>query len=77
MVTGGLPMFEMRGIDKRYDAVVALNKANLKASPGEICALLGSNGSGKSTMIKILAGTVAPIMARSFMTASLYISFQV
>ena len=53
-------MFEMRGIDKRYDAVVALNKASLKASPGEICALLGSNGSGKSTMIKILAGIVAP-----------------
>jgi len=50
-------MLEMRGIDKRFDAVVALNKASLTAKPGEICALLGSNGSGKSTMIKILAGT--------------------
>jgi len=53
-------MFEMRGIDKRFDAVIATNKASLKAIPGEIRALLGSNGSGKSTMIKILAGVYAP-----------------
>jgi len=53
-------MFEMRGIDKRFDAVIATNKANLNTSPGEIRALLGSNGSGKSTMIKILAGVYAP-----------------
>ena len=49
-------MLEMRDIDKRFDAVVALNKASLKANAGEIRALLGSNGSGKSTLIKILAG---------------------
>lgn len=53
-------MLEMRAIDKRFDAVVALKGARLKASSGEIRALLGSNGSGKSTMIKILAGLVAP-----------------
>ncbi len=53
-------MLEMRGIDKRFDAVVALKGARLKASSGEIRALLGSNGSGKSTMIKVLAGLVAP-----------------
>jgi len=53
-------MIEMRGIDKRFDAVVALNKASLKAYPGEIRALLGSNGSGKSSLIKILAGVYGP-----------------
>ena len=53
-------MFEMRGIEKRFDAVVALNQASLKTAPGEIRALLGSNGSGKSTMIKILAGVYEP-----------------
>ena len=47
-------MLEMRGIDKRFDAVVALKGARLKASSGEIRALLGSNGSGKSTMLKLL-----------------------
>lgn len=53
-------MFEMRRIEKRFDAVVALNGASLKVKPGEITALLGSNGSGKSTMVKILAGLVKP-----------------
>ncbi len=50
----------MRGIDKRFDAVVALKGASLQVEPGEIRALLGSNGSGKSTMVKVLAGTVKP-----------------
>jgi len=53
-------MFAMRGIDKRYDAVIACQDAALQVEPGEIRALLGSNGSGKSTMVKILAGTVKP-----------------
>lgn len=50
----------MRGINKRFDAVVALKDASLQVQPGEIMALLGSNGSGKSTMIKVLAGLVNP-----------------
>ena len=53
-------MFEMRGIEKRFGAVVALKGASLTIHPGEIAALVGSNGSGKSTMVKILAGLVAP-----------------
>lgn len=53
-------MFEMRGIDKQFDAVVALKKASLTIEPGKITALLGSNGSGKSTMVKVLAGLVNP-----------------
>ena len=51
-------MLEMRQIDKRFDAVVALDGANLVAKPGRIMALLGSNGSGKSTLMKILGGLV-------------------
>lgn len=50
----------MRGMDKRYDAVIACKGASLRVAPGEIRALLGSNGSGKSTMVKMLAGTVKP-----------------
>ena len=50
----------MRDVDKRYDAVVACRNASLQVQPGEVRALLGSNGSGKSTMVKILAGTVKP-----------------
>jgi ribose transport system ATP-binding protein len=53
-------LFEMRGIDKHFDAVVALKGASLTVEPGKIMALLGSNGSGKSTMVKALAGLVEP-----------------
>ena len=53
-------MLEMKGIDKRFGAVVALNKASLTVENGQIAALAGSNGSGKSTMVKVLAGLVAP-----------------
>ena len=53
-------MLEMRGVHKRFGAVTALNNASLNIKNGEIMALLGSNGSGKSTMVKILAGTVKP-----------------
>lgn len=53
-------MLEMRKITKNFDAVVALKEASLKVEPGENRALLGSNGSGKSTMVKVLSGLVQP-----------------
>lgn len=53
-------MFELQGINKHFDAVVALENASLTITPGKITALLGSNGSGKSTMVKVLAGLVKP-----------------
>lgn len=53
-------MFEMQGMGKQFGAVVALKNASLSVQPGQIAALVGSNGSGKSTMVKVLAGLVAP-----------------
>jgi ABC-type sugar transport system ATPase subunit len=53
-------MLEMRGISKKFDAVVALKGASLKVQAGEIMALLGANGSGKSTLVKVLSGLVNP-----------------
>ena len=53
-------MLVMRGINKNFDAVIALREATFSIVPGEIRALLGSNGSGKSTLIKVLAGTYQP-----------------
>lgn len=55
-----MAFLEMRGVDKRYGGVVALDDASLSAERGEVHALLGANGSGKSTLNKILAGVVAP-----------------
>ena len=50
----------MSGISKRYPGVVALNDVSLSVMPGEVVALLGENGAGKSTMMKILGGVVQP-----------------
>jgi monosaccharide-transporting ATPase len=46
----------MRGIEKRFNGVPALSRASLEVGRGEVHALIGQNGAGKSTMIKILTG---------------------
>ena len=49
-------LLSMRGIDKRFGAVPALSGASLETRPGEVMALIGQNGAGKSTMIKVVNG---------------------
>jgi ribose transport system ATP-binding protein len=49
-------VLEAREIEKRFGGVVALDRANLVCSRGRITGLLGANGSGKSTMSKIITG---------------------
>ena len=58
LVPGGAtrPALEARGLAKTFAGVVALNAVDLDIEPGEVHALLGENGSGKSTFIKILSG---------------------
>ena len=50
----------VRALSKTYGGNLALNRLDLDIRPGEIHALLGGNGSGKSTTIKILAGVETP-----------------
>ena len=47
-------------ITKAYGATVALNGASFAVRAGEVHALLGENGAGKSTMVKLLSGLVQP-----------------
>ncbi len=55
-----MPLLSATGIDKRFGGVVALHAADFACEPGEIHALLGENGAGKSTMIKVLCGVQQP-----------------
>ena len=52
----GQPILALSGISKRFGAVQALTGAGLEVYPGEVVALVGDNGAGKSTMIKVIAG---------------------
>jgi ribose transport system ATP-binding protein len=49
-----------QAITKSYGAFAALKDVDFELRPGEIMALLGENGAGKSTMVKILSGLVTP-----------------
>jgi len=51
---------ELVNISKQYPAVKANDGVNLKVAPGEIHAVLGENGAGKSTMMKMIYGAVRP-----------------
>ncbi len=53
------PVLSMHGISKSFGGVPALVGASLEVQPAEIMALVGQNGAGKSTMIKILNGAYA------------------
>jgi tungstate transport system ATP-binding protein len=50
----------LRGVDLRFGAVAALRGINLSIQPGERVALVGSNGSGKSSLLRLLHGLVKP-----------------
>ena len=53
-------IFEMRNIVKMYDNLCANDNVSLHLNRGEILAIVGENGAGKSTIMKILYGLVKP-----------------
>jgi rhamnose transport system ATP-binding protein len=54
------PLIEIMGVSKRFGSTQALEDVSLELYPGEIHALLGENGAGKSTVIKTMTGVVEP-----------------
>lgn len=50
------PLLQLKGIEKSFPGVKALNGASLAVYPGRVMALVGENGAGKSTMMKVLTG---------------------
>lgn len=53
-------LLSLRNITKTYPGVVALNKVSFDVREGEVHALIGENGAGKSTMIKVITGAIEP-----------------
>lgn len=53
-------VLEARRVEKRFGHTIALRDVSLDVLRGEVHALLGHNGSGKSTMVKIVSGVAAP-----------------
>ena len=54
------PILSARGLVKRYGRVTALDNADFDLYPGEILAVIGDNGAGKSSMIKAISGAISP-----------------
>lgn len=54
------PVLLARGLVKRFGRVTALVDSNLELYPGEVLAIIGDNGAGKSSLIKCLSGAMVP-----------------
>ena len=54
------PILKARNLVKRYGRVTALDHCDFELMPGEILAVIGDNGAGKSTMVKAVSGAVIP-----------------
>ena len=57
------PVLKARGLVKRYGRVTALDHADFDLYPGEILAVIGDNGAGKSSLIKAISGAVRRLRA--------------
>ncbi len=54
------PLLRLSSVSKRFGGVVALDRVDWELVPGEVHCLVGENGCGKSTLIKLVAGVHAP-----------------
>ncbi len=60
MTTPMEPILKARGLVKRFGKVTALDHCDFDLYPGEVLAVIGDNGAGKSVMIKTLSGAIKP-----------------
>ncbi|MGH9887400.1 MAG: ATP-binding cassette domain-containing protein, partial [bacterium] len=54
------PLLELSGVSKRFGAVRALEDVQFDVHPSEVVALVGDNGAGTSTLIKVISGIPKP-----------------
>src|SRR6266849_8365683 len=56
MTVNGAPLIEMADVGKLYGSIRALQGISLRVGAGEVTCVLGDNGAGKSSLIKIMSG---------------------
>ena len=54
------PIFEVKGLTKKFRGLTALSDVTFQVAPGEILGLIGPNGAGKTTLISLISGTLLP-----------------
>ena len=59
-MTEDAPILEASGLHLRFGAVPALDEVALRVWPGEVVAILGESGSGKTSLLRVLSGALAP-----------------
>jgi rhamnose transport system ATP-binding protein len=59
-IEGAAPILSLIGVSKSFPGVRALHDVTFGLRPGEVTALIGENGAGKSTIVKILTGIYTP-----------------
>ncbi|MFI5008402.1 MAG: ATP-binding cassette domain-containing protein, partial [Solirubrobacterales bacterium] len=58
--SGEPPVIEVQHLVKRFGDFVSVDDLSLRVAPGEVFGLLGSNGAGKTTAIRMLCGLLTP-----------------
>jgi fructose transport system ATP-binding protein len=69
------PILSATGLTKRFGRVTALNGSDFELFPGEVLAVIGDNGAGKSSLIKCLSGAMTPDEGQIFLDGNL-VSFK-
>jgi phospholipid/cholesterol/gamma-HCH transport system ATP-binding protein len=65
------PLVELRGISKRFSDDVVLDGVDLSIYPGDSLIILGPSGTGKSTLLRIIAGLLAPDAGEIYLNGQL------
>ena len=61
------PLLRLENISKHFPGTLALDRVNLDVRSGEVHALFGQNGAGKTTIIQIIAGVIRPTSGKIFL----------
>src|SRR4026208_2132448 len=56
----GMSVLDVRNVSKSFGAIRALSDVSFTVGAGEVVGLMGDNGAGKSTMVKLIAGNFPP-----------------